>query len=422
MERATRYAPDVLRTFLDWLLPRHAAVGGVTEIRILGGDAGVWSALVGPGDAEALVAALAPVSATPRRSIPRGDHPRSGEASIYFSLQAVQPSADRRTGLPLRRASRTTKDRDVRAYSIVVVDVDPERLPKDRSATDSEKEEARVVAEAVRGWLSDLGVPSMLADSGNGWHVLVPLVPATGDDVAQAARDTQRLLTLLDARFSTAGAKVDRSTFNPSRILKLYGTAAVKGEDTPEHPHRVSSIDLGCIPEDTDLSARLAEADLGELVAPRTPTPPARRSPASPADLSPTWTAWRAEALARFPLEAVYGAFLTGRASAAGWLQCRDPWAANGDRHPSAGVADGAGEAERGTFHSFIRSESLSVFDFLVRRGDAPDFRAACARVAELAGVPLPRADASELVAAFRAAWSVASSQDERTGALRAVL
>ncbi|MDP2309919.1 MAG: hypothetical protein Q8P18_28130 [Pseudomonadota bacterium] len=421
VEREARYASDHVRAFLDWLLPRHAAVGGLTEVRILGGSAGVWSVLVGPDDAEALVAALAPVSATPRRSIPRGDHPRSGEAGIYFSLQAVQPSADGRVGLPFRRASRTTRDRDIRAYSIMVVDVDPERLPRDRSATDGEKAEARAVAENIRVWLSALGVPSMLADSGNGWHVLVPLVPATGDDVVQAARDAQRLLTLLDARFSTAGAKVDRSTFNPARILKLYGTAAVKGEDTPEHPHRLSSIDLASIPADTDLFARLAEADLGEAPA-RPAAVPARREPTAPTDLSPAWAAWRAQAIARLPVEVVYGGFLTGRTSGAGWLQCRDPWAANGDRHPSAGVADGTGEAERGTFHSFIRSESLSVFDFLVQRGDAPDFRAACARVAELAAVPLPRADASDIVAAFRAAWSVAGSSDERTGALRSTL
>lgn len=427
MAAEVRYSPASVRTFLDWILPRHAALGGLTEIRILGQGAGVWSALVGPDDAEAVVSALAPVGRAPRRSIPRGDNPRSGEACVYFSLQAVQPPSDRPVGLPFRRASRTTKDRDIRAYSVMVVDIDPERHPRDRSASAAEKAEALAVAEAVLAWFTGVGVPAMLADSGNGYHVLVPLVPSTGDEVAQAAKDAQTLLGFLDRRFSTPGAKVDRSTFNPSRILKLYGTAAVKGADTPEHPHRLSAIDLSAVPGDIDLFARLAEADLGLAAPPRaeaSTTPATPLAPASPGHVepSPAWAAWRHEALARLPLDGVYGAFLTGRPSSAGWLQCRDPWAANGDKHPSAGVSDGTGDAERGTFHSFIRTESCSVFDFLVRRGEAADFRAACARVAELAGVPLPQADTADVVATFRAAWEKATTPDGQTAALRAAL
>lgn len=36
--------------------------------------------------------------------------------------------------------------------------------------------------------------------------------------------------------------KVDRSVFNPSRITKLYGTKACKGDNTPERPHRHTGI------------------------------------------------------------------------------------------------------------------------------------------------------------------------------------
>lgn len=420
MAGASRYAPLVVRAFLDWLLARHSAQGGLTEIRILGRGTGVWSALVRPEDAEALVAALAPV---PRRAVPRGEHPRSGEANIYFSLHPVQPGDGRPVGLPFRRAARTTRDRDIRGYSILVVDVDPERHPRDRSATDVEKAEAHAVALAVRSWFTENGVRPVLADSGNGYHLLVPLVSA--EDVGQAARDTHRLLELLDRRFSTPGAKVDRSTFNPSRILKLYGTMAVKGEDAAEHPHRLSHIDVDEIPEDVDLFTRLAELDVS-VSAPSAPTEAADAEPASrppvPSPEPTAWGAWRREALARLPLDAVYGSFLTGKASSPGWLQCRDPWAANGDRNPSAGVADGTGEAERGTFHSFIRGESCSVFDYLVKRGDAADFAAASARVADLAGVPHPGANPDAAVAAFVDAWGKANNPEEQSAALRTAL
>ncbi|MDP2313860.1 MAG: hypothetical protein Q8P41_13215 [Pseudomonadota bacterium] len=421
-------AEPSLRAFLEWILDRHGAIGGRTEIRILGRAAGVWSAFVGPEDVDALIDALRPLSPAPRAEIPAGEHPRIGEAGIYFSLQAVAPGAARPAGLPLRRVSRATKDRDIHAYTLLVVDIDPERRPRDRSATDEEKAEALAVAARVCAWFRELGVRPMLADSGNGYHLLVPMVPGFRDDVARYAQDTRQLLALLDARFSTAGAKVDRSTFNPSRILKLYGTMAVKGASTPEYPHRLASVDLEGIPEDVDLFERLAAAEVGAEAtpapAPLPGRPPGLARPAHPAPPPPpAWTEWRRAALQRLPLEAVYGELLTGKVSGAGWLQCRDPWSESGDRNPSSGVADGSGEAERGTFHSFIRSDSLSVFDFLIARGQVADFRAAAHRVAELSGVALPAPPAAEeLVATFQSAWTAAGNPEARATVMRTAL
>jgi len=108
------------------------------------------------------------------------------------------------------------------------------------------------------------------------------------------------------------------------------------------------------------------------------------------------WREWRRQALAALPLESVYGKLLTGKAEARGWLECHDPWSGTGDRDPSSGVADGSGQPERGTFHSFLSGKSLSVFDFLVARREAADFRAACQRVAELSGIALPAAPETE--------------------------
>ncbi len=114
--------------------------------------------------------------------------------------------------------------------------------------------------------------------------------------------------------------------------------------------------------------------------------------PASPHNTDPVWVEWRQRALAALPLEAVYGTWLTGKAAGAGWLECRDPSSPTGDQNPSASVADGTGDAERGAFHSFISGRTLSVFDFLVEHGGVLDFRSARARVAELSGVPEPQA------------------------------
>jgi len=119
--------------------------------------------------------------------------------------------------------------------------------------------------------------------------------------------------------------------------------------------------------------------------------PRASPQPAKPHEATDeVWREWRERALAALPLEAIYGQWLTGKTCADGWLQCRDPWSPTGDRDPSAGVADGSGQAERGEFHSFISGRSLSVFDFLVERGEVADFRAACTRIAQMSDVPLP--------------------------------
>jgi len=108
--------------------------------------------------------------------------------------------------------------------------------------------------------------------------------------------------------------------------------------------------------------------------------------PAAPA----SWTAWREKALSALPLEAVYGPWLTGAKAGESWFECRDPDSPSGDQNPSSGVADGTGDAMRGTFHSFRTGENSSVFDFMLRHGLASTFGEALKKVAEYSGVQLP--------------------------------
>lgn len=49
-------------------------------------------------------------------------------------------------------------------------------------------------------------------------------------------------LEALAARFDDALVKVDRTVYNASRILKVYGTVARKGANTIERPHRLARI------------------------------------------------------------------------------------------------------------------------------------------------------------------------------------
>lgn len=386
-----------LRRWLGWVLERHASHGGRTELRLIrrtGKRSAIYSGLFGPDDLDDLVVALAPLPDGPRKRIPREDHPRIGEANVYFSLHAIKAELGEGREPRITRSATTAKDRDVAAYTLFAVDIDPVR-EAGVSSTDEEKRGSLDVAERVRAWLLERGVASALADSGNGHHLLVPVVVSAGDEaVRRAATDAHDLLKLLHERFSTPEATVDTAVANPSRIFKVYGSLAVKGSPTEERPHRFATVDVDELPPDTDLFSVLGE----EIEAFR-----ARRRPASTQGPSssrqrdgvgsscpPEWKAWREEALRQLDLQAVYGELLTGRTSGAGWLQCRDPQSPSGDKNPSASVADGTGDAERAAFHSFRSGRTISVFDFLVENGRAADFAGACKLVGELSGVPLP--------------------------------
>ena len=103
----------------------------------------------------------------------------------------------------------------------------------------------------------------------------------------------------------------------------------------------------------------------------------------------PAWEEWRRAALAKLPLESVYGEWLTGKAGN-GYLECRDPFSPTGDRSPSAGVADGTDHLERGTLHSFRDGRNFSVFDVMIQTGKAKDFHSAAKMVGDLTGLAPP--------------------------------
>jgi hypothetical protein len=108
------------------------------------------------------------------------------------------------------------------------------------SATGQEKEHAQQLARQVMLHLRNLGFPDpVCADSGNGTHLLYAMDLPSRKDVTRILR---RLLERLADQFSTEHATVDKSVFNPSRISKLPGTVARKGEHTADRPHRTAQL------------------------------------------------------------------------------------------------------------------------------------------------------------------------------------
>lgn len=188
---------------------------------------------------------------------------------IYITLNPTTSSLLGRADHRLKPNVGRSQDVEVPHLCNLLVDSDPAR-PAGISATDAEKTQARELSRAVFTYLSGLGWPEPLAaDSGNGDHLVYKLdLPNTPENVALIKRVLQALAT----SFDTEVVKIDQSVFNPARLVKLWGTTARKGDDTPDRPHRRSAI-LHMPTDQQPVSRELLEALAAEV---KDATPPTR--------------------------------------------------------------------------------------------------------------------------------------------------
>ena len=198
--------------------------GSVIEVRILGTSTGTLSGYF--NDPRKLVEAISP---------------HDGKHNIFFTINPVNPALlNRSTNRLTPYAKQTTADSDIIGRDWLLIDIDPQR-PSGVSASQAEKESARALAEEVKTYLCQACGWSqpVVADSGNGLHLLFPIDLPNDNPTRDLFR---QILQALDFLFSNEQAKIDLTTFNAARIMKLYGTMAVKGDHTPDRPHRRSSI------------------------------------------------------------------------------------------------------------------------------------------------------------------------------------
>jgi hypothetical protein len=198
-------------------------------------------------------------------------------SGVYVTLNPVPRDIASRSYNRLKfvgRKDATTADKDIDRRHRLLIDCDPNR-PSGISSTEEEKESAYDKAIQVRGYLCSRGWPEpILGDSGNGWHLIYSI------DLPAADTTVPAILQVLSGQFSDEKTKIDTTVGNPARICKLYGTAARKGDSTPDRPHRMSRIvyqpeNLVIVP--ADLLAELA----AEKKAPAPPTTTSSPSPAS---------------------------------------------------------------------------------------------------------------------------------------------
>lgn len=160
---------------------------------------------------------------------------------VYWIANRVDPAVATRLGIdkwnPAPKGASTT-DRDITHRTVLFVDIDAER-PTGTSSTAAELGAAVAVAAEVHDWLAGvLGREVVLGygASGNGRGVYVALADLLETD---AGVRVKAILTGLDHRFSTPGAKVDTSVSDAKRLVPAFGTMKKKGAPgLAERPHR----------------------------------------------------------------------------------------------------------------------------------------------------------------------------------------
>jgi hypothetical protein len=150
------------------------------------------------------------------------------DESVYYTLNPISPTLD-----------HCARVGDILKRRWFLVDLDPCR-PRDMSATAQEKEYARQKAYRVSCHLAGLGWPEcVMVDSGNGYHLLYRVDLPNDDASHDLLKST---LHELDRLFTDELVNIDKSVHNASRIAKLPGTWARKGQNTPERPHRLCKL------------------------------------------------------------------------------------------------------------------------------------------------------------------------------------
>ena len=205
--------------------------GGVIEVRALKCQQGRAKIPVVSGVFDDVKKATAAVVDLEKKYRPAG---------VYIVMNTLDPACLARSNNRLREGPEVTaSDADIEWLRWLLVDLDPVRK-RGVSATKREKKAADKLASKLVGWFKEQGWPKPIhADSGNGVHLACPI---DLDNTAENTNLLKAVLAALDRRFSTERVKVDTTTYNPSRICKLWGTTARKGESTQDRPHRLSRL------------------------------------------------------------------------------------------------------------------------------------------------------------------------------------
>jgi hypothetical protein len=168
----------------------------------------------------------------------------------FFTFNPVKPALLAKTCNRLKAAGKGDSTGDLQIVSRRWLPIDCDAIRESGiSSTDAEHEHSLATAEEVRDYLTSLGWSDpIMADSGNGAHLLYPI-----DLPVEDGGLVQQCMTAIAQRFPARPKEereadglpdtaIDLTVFNPSRIWKLYGSLVCKGDSTPDRPYRFAKV------------------------------------------------------------------------------------------------------------------------------------------------------------------------------------
>lgn len=187
---------------------------------------------------------------------------RKGARAVYLIANAIDPVAITRhtpgRWFAPKKKDKVTTDRDITHRRVLYLDFDPER-PTDTSATDDQVRDALEVASRVVAFLRERAPIAEHAlgfgMSGNGATLFLALDRlASTDELTSIVKE---IIVAVQCRFETETVKVDRSVFDPKRLIPAWGSYKRKGaQGIADRPHRRCAL---LVP---DIIRRLSLADL----------------------------------------------------------------------------------------------------------------------------------------------------------------
>ena len=145
----------------------------------------------------------------------------------------------------------------------LLIDTDYKR-PANITATKEQAEKASERALSIRLFLDKQGWPDpIVAFSGNGGHLMYKIDLPTEEDGL-----VNNVLDGLAFEFDDDYVEVDTTVHNPSRIWKLYGTIARKGDEVPEQQrlYRQALIDWNLTPDTLGVVSKDQMAEIARII------------------------------------------------------------------------------------------------------------------------------------------------------------
>lgn len=164
------------------------------------------------------------------------------EEQIYFVMNKISDDCYARPQCEkfVKSPKATTKDDEIVRRRFLLLDFDPIRIPN-ISSTLEQFELAHKKAQDVYKYLKEEChfTDMVVAISGSGWHVLVPVDIPCNEETDKIIKD---FYAYMGNKFTDDKVEYDVKVYNRARITKLYSTWAKKGANVPSNPWRQSKI------------------------------------------------------------------------------------------------------------------------------------------------------------------------------------